>query len=325
MVCPACGGDTLLDIQHRDEAEVTGGRLSCQRCHAEYAVHKGVPRMRIGMDVDGIEEVADSFTHEWKAHHAGQLESDTVFGRTQEEDWQVFTDGTRIGDAELAGMRVLDVGCGSGRLTRQIAERGAALVVGADINEAVDEVFERTRDLDHLQVVQANLFALPFAPQGFDLVWSCGVIHHTPDTRAAFQALTKHVRSGGVLFVWVYPKRFNPFRYTKDALDKIGLRRLSPAAILRLSKAIAYPSVFLHRLYRGIRSIRPLRPRTEFGERTVRPRTLAEIQMTWNDALSPRFDARHTEREVVEWFLSAGYSDVSVMGEPKIGVRGVAP
>jgi hypothetical protein len=108
-------------------------------------------------------------------------------------------------------------------------------------------------------------------------------------------------------------------------LDRLGLRRLSPAGIMRLSKALGYPSLLLHWVYRALRSIPVLRPRTDWGERTAKQRTLGEIQMSWNDALSPQYDAEHKEEEVVGWFRAAGFSDIAVSGEPKIGVRGVAP
>jgi SAM-dependent methyltransferase/uncharacterized protein YbaR (Trm112 family) len=323
LACPACGGALALNVHDRDMDEVMEGSLSCAACRRDFAVRRGVPRMNWGME--GLEQVADAFTHEWKAHHAGRLESETIFGRNLEEDWAHFRLGTRVTDAELVGKRVLDVGCGAGRLTRQVAEHGAGMVVGVDINDAVDEVFDRGRGAPNLHVVQANLFALPFRPGSFDLVWSCGVIHHTPDAAAAFRALTRHVSPGGVLFVWVYPRRFNPFRATKSTLDRLGLGRLPPPAILRIAELISYPSLALLALYRLVRKLPGLRLRTAWGRRTVKPRTLREIQLTWNDALVPGYDSRHSEEEVAGWFRRAGFQDLVGMDEPKIGMRGVAP
>jgi SAM-dependent methyltransferase len=323
LVCPGCGGPLALSAERIEAGEVIAGRLRCESCGSVFAVRRGVPRMCWAMEE--LEEVARSFSYQWKAHHAGRLESDTVFGRTLAEDWAQFTYGTRVGKGELAGMRVLDAGCGSGRLTRQIAEHGAGMVVGADINEAVDEIRDRNGDVPNLHVVQANLSELPFPPGSFDLVWSCGVIHHTPDAAAAFRALARQVRPGGVLFVWVYPKRFNPFRATKTVFDLLGLGRLQPAAIMRIAKAMSYPSLALLGAYRLVRRLPGLRPRGAWARRTVKPRTLREIQLTWNDALSPKYDSRHSEAEVIGWFEAAGFRDVAAMEEPKVGVRGVAP
>jgi SAM-dependent methyltransferase len=323
LACPACGGRFALDVHDRDGDEIIEASLSCVACGRSYAVRRGVPRLNWAME--GLQEVADAFTHEWKAHHAGRLESETIFGRSLEEDWAHFRHGTRVSDADLVGKRVLDVGCGAGRLTRQVAEHGAALVVGVDMNDAIEEVFVRGRGAPNFHVVQANLFALPFRPASFDLVWSCGVIHHTPDAAGAFAALTRQVRPGGVLFVWVYPARFNPFRATKSIFDRLGLGRLSSPAILRIAKLLSYPSLVLLALYRLIRSVPGLRPRTAWGRRTVKPRALREIQLTWNDALAPGYQSRHREEDVAGWFRRAGFRDLAAMDEPKIGMRGVAP
>jgi 2-polyprenyl-3-methyl-5-hydroxy-6-metoxy-1,4-benzoquinol methylase len=323
LACPECRGALAVEGERTEGEEVWEGTLRCERCDRRYPVRRGVPRLNRSME--GLEEIAASFTHEWKAHHAGELEEDTVFGRSPEEDWRHFVDGTGVSVEQLRGKRVLDAGCGSGRLTRQIAERGAGFVVGSDINEAVDDVFELACDIPTMHVVQANIFALPFREGSFDVVWCCGVIHHTPDPERAFRALARQVKPGGVLYLWVYPRRFNPFRATKDVLERVGLRRLAPPDVLRLAKAISYPSLVLHRLYRLLRAIPGLEPRGEWGRRTVKLRTLAELQMSWNDALTPRYDSRHSEDEVRGWFEAAGFSDLAVLGEPRLGMRGVAP
>jgi hypothetical protein len=57
----------------------------------------------------------------------------------------------------------------------------------------------------------------------------------------------------------------------------------------------------------------------------LRPRTIPELKLTWFDALSPEFDTRHSEEEVVSWFYGQGFSNVRALEEPKVGVRGVAP
>jgi SAM-dependent methyltransferase len=101
---------------------------------------------------------------------------------TAEEDWNYFREASGLSDEQLAGKVVLDADCGSARLTRQIGERGADLVVGVDIIDAVDRGFDATRDLENVHIVQVNIFNLPLRSKAFDLVWSNGVIHKTPDT-----------------------------------------------------------------------------------------------------------------------------------------------
>jgi SAM-dependent methyltransferase len=174
-------------------------------------------------------------------------------------------------------------------------------------------------------MVQANVLALPFKPGVFDLIFCRGVLHHTPDAAGGHRSLAQHVKPGGVLYVWVYAKRFNPFRFTKDVLNALRVTRLPPRVLLAFSKALAYVSVPLLYLYRAARRLPGLRPRDARAERTVRARSVRELYLTWFDALSPEHDSRHTEDEVMEWFRREGFEDIRAIDEPKIGVRGVAP
>jgi SAM-dependent methyltransferase len=225
---------------------------------------------------------------------------------------------------DVGGAAVLDAGCGSGRFARIVGEHGASLTVGVDINEAVDEAYASCRSLANVEIVQGNLLAPPFRRGVFDLVWCSGVLHHTPDAAGGHRSLATLVRPGGTLYVWVYAKRFNPFRFVKTVLDAARVTRLPESALLRLSKAMSYPSLALLEGYRAVRTLPGLKPRTAWAERTVRPRSLRTIQLTWFDALSPEYDSRHTEREVIGWFTQAGFKRIEAIEEPKVGVRGIA-
>jgi 2-polyprenyl-3-methyl-5-hydroxy-6-metoxy-1,4-benzoquinol methylase len=325
LACPSCGGDVELDATETDPASgrVRSGTLGCAACGARYAIVREVPRLNVEMAE--LERVAETFSFEWKAHHEGELEGDTVFGLTREQDWAYFLEATGVDGGDLAGARVLDAGCGSGSLTRQMGEHGAELVIGMDINEAVDEAQAACRALENVQIVQGNIFAPPFKKELFDLVWSNGVIHHTPDAEGAHRSLAGLVRPGGVLYVWVYARRFNPFRFTKDVLDALRVTRLPPRALLAISTGFSYASLALLRVYQLLRKLPGLRPRTAHARRTVRDRTLQELRLTWLDALSPEYDSRHSEQEVVGWFEGLGFTGIRAIEEPKVGVRGVRP
>ncbi len=281
--------------------------------------------MNIGLVDNGLTNVARTFSFEWNAHHDGQFEDDTLFGETRDEDWAYILATMGITEADVQGATVLDAGCGSGRFCQLFAEHGAKLVVGVDMNDAVDRAALYCRDYHNVRIVQGNLFHLPFETRAFDLIWCNGVIHHTPDAAGAFRALAKHVRSGGILYVWVYATRFNPFRFVKATFRGARLHRWPPRIVQFLSSVMAYASAGALAVYRGLRTWRLLRPRSTWGWRTVRPRTIPELKLTWFDTLSPEFDSRHSEGEVMNWFDDLGFSDVRAIDEPKVGVRGVAP
>ena len=323
LACPDCRSDLEGEFGAASEGEIDSGALRCTGCRRAFPIVRGVPQMN--RDMAGLENVARTFTYEWKAHHAGRFEGETLFGRTVDEDWRFFLDCTGAAADDVSGAVVLDAGCGSGRFTRLIGEHGAAAAIGVDINEAVDEAYADCGHLPNVHIVQANVFSLPFKEGIFDLVWCSGVLHHTPDAAAGHRSLARHVKPGGTLYVWVYAKRFNPFRFVKTVLDAVRVTKLPEPVLYRISKAISYPSLALLAGYRAARALPGLRPRTAWGERTVRPRTLDEIQLTWFDALSPEHDSRHTEEEVVGWFERSGFEDIVAIEEPKVGVRGRAP
>jgi hypothetical protein len=108
----------------------------------------------------------------------------------------------------------------------------------------------------------------------------------------------------------VYERRWNPFRFTKDVLDTIGLRRLPLSALLVVCKVISVISLAVHTVYRALRAFPFLRPVSEDDKRTTRFRSREEFELTWFDALSPKYDFRYTESEVSYWFAARGFGEL---------------
>ncbi len=78
----------------------------------------------------------------------------------------------------LAGKRVLDLGCGFGKMCRYAIERGAASVVGVDIStKMLAKAREETAD-PRISYVQSALEDLSFAPASFDVVVSSLALHY---------------------------------------------------------------------------------------------------------------------------------------------------
>ena len=95
------------------------------------------------------------------------------------------------------GARVLDAGCGSGRMLDELARYGR--VCGVDLSS---EAVAASRARGH-EVVRARIEAMPFADATFDLVTCLDVIEHTPDDRATLAELRRVTRPGGLLVVTV--------------------------------------------------------------------------------------------------------------------------
>ena len=102
--------------------------------------------------------------------------------------------GLKPGSSE----RILDMGCGTGSLTRELARRDAsALVIGLDYAAAyVDYAAER--DASGSAFLVADGASLPFSASAFDRSVSQLVLHFVPDPDQAISELQRVTRPGGV-------------------------------------------------------------------------------------------------------------------------------
>ena len=123
-----------------------------------------------------------------------------------EEDRATFFNRTRLSAADLDGKLILDAGCGMGRYLRVAAAGPARQIVGMDLSRAVVAARELTADLPGVSLVRADLLRLPFPTEAFDIIYSLGVLDHTPDPRRAFLGLARLLKPGGRLVVWVYER-----------------------------------------------------------------------------------------------------------------------
>jgi SAM-dependent methyltransferase len=124
------------------------------------------------------------------------------------------------------GMRVLDVGCGTGALTGALAERlGPANVSGADPSEPFAQAC-RAR-LPGVEVVVAAAEALPFADAEFDAVLSQLVVNFMSDPLAGVREMARVARPGGLVAscVWDYAGEMTLLRAFWDAACEVDPER----------------------------------------------------------------------------------------------------
>ena len=101
------------------------------------------------------------------------------------------------------GERVLDIGCGSGVVTRAIAKRVAphGRVVGADSSAALlalaREYADRTEFGPRIQFHEADCRALPFPNESFDVSIAVTVLAHVPGAERALAEMVRVTRRGG--------------------------------------------------------------------------------------------------------------------------------
>jgi len=302
LACPACRGPL--------QSQADPPTLRCATCKQDFPILDGVPRFV--RDPGPMREVGDSFGFQWSQYAAGAFETATIYGESEDAELAAFFQRMELtgapGPEALAGLAVLDAGCGSGRLTANLARCGAQAVVGIDISRSVEFATRRVRGRTNVLIAHADIFHAPLRRGAFDIVWSEGVIHHTPDARAAFHHLSAMLRPDGRLYVWLYPPTFNAYRMVRDLLPFVRAlpRRLQLAVCWLLA-----PPLWLAARLRGLF--------VPGGERSLRA-----IVFGLHDNLSPAYQSRHTVEELTDWFREAGFREVRPVG-PDTGVVGRAP
>jgi ubiquinone/menaquinone biosynthesis C-methylase UbiE len=108
----------------------------------------------------------------------------------------------------FAGKDILEIGVGAGVDFSNWVDAGAK-ATGVDLTEAgLAHTRQQLRIVDALpdsyELMRADAENLPFDDGAFDLVYSWGVLHHTPDTRAAFAEALRVLKPGGTIKAMVY-------------------------------------------------------------------------------------------------------------------------
>ncbi len=103
-------------------------------------------------------------------------------------------------------MKVLEVGCGVGWLSAQIADRFQATVTSIDFNQVAIDTAQKAADSLGLNVKYEVADLFKFEPkEKFDICISLGVLHHTNNCIAAIQrCVESYVKPGGYFYVGLY-------------------------------------------------------------------------------------------------------------------------
>ena len=103
------------------------------------------------------------------------------------------------------GMRLLDVGCGPGSITRGLTERVApGLVIGLDLSAEVLDAARQdaaARELSNLHYQQGSVYELPFPNASFDAVYAHQVFQHLREPAGALREALRVVQAGGLIAV----------------------------------------------------------------------------------------------------------------------------
>jgi len=147
-------------------------------------------------------------------HSAAPVGTQAFYRETERHRFAVHTDWDRpflreaVDFAAYTGKRLLEVGCGIG-VDALEWQRAGNHVVAIDLNLPSCELSKgRFLDAgcDDGRFVNGDAENLPFLSETFDIIYSFGVLHHTPDTEQAIREIQRCLRPGGRAIVMLYHK-----------------------------------------------------------------------------------------------------------------------
>jgi SAM-dependent methyltransferase len=239
---------------------------------------------------------AESFGVQWRAFGRTQFDSATGTSISRER----FALVTAWSNADLAGRQILDAGCGAGRFS-EVALAMGAYVTAMDLSTAVYVARENLAQWNaRLTVVRGSILEPPLASESFDLVFSIGVLQHTPDPLGAAVRLLSLVRPGGQLAIWMYDRRWYTPLQPKMVLRKMcaclnprqvfGLVRVLVAVFGPLARWSGHLS---SRYRRVVKALLPIA--SYWGELPLSPQQQREWSLLDTyDWLTPTYDRPQT-------------------------------
>jgi SAM-dependent methyltransferase len=258
LACPTCRGTLRAEVE----------RLTCGGCQAVYSTAGGIPDLRVPAD-ERTNAVRDFYTVAPFPGYPPRDSLGSLRARAGRSEFARLLDRAIPGDA-----RVVEVGCGTGQMSLFLATADR-VIVGADLTRASLELGSRAArrfGVDQALFIETDLRRPGLREGAFDVVYSSGVLHHTPDPQASFAALARLARPGGIVVLGLYNAWARIPHRVRRAVGKLtGFRYVPLDPVLR--------------------------------DRAGEP----ERREAWlRDQYMHPEEHRHTTREVQRWFRESG-------------------
>jgi SAM-dependent methyltransferase len=248
LACPACSGALTQT-------------WSCLGCGKQYEVADGIPNLRMAGD-DRTERVRQFYECTPFPGYPPRDSLHALRARAGRSEFARLIDQAIPGDA-----RIVEMGCGTGQMCLYL-QRADRVVIGADVARAslrLGAAAARRFGVERVQFVETDLQRPGLKGGAFDVVYSSGVLHHTPNPRASFARLARLARPGGTIVIGVY-----------NALARIPLRLRRLAARLSGFRIIPFDPVLRDRTHEPDRREAWLRDQYQHPEEHTH--SLGEVQ-----------------------------------------------
>ncbi|MGQ9628956.1 MAG: class I SAM-dependent methyltransferase [bacterium] len=166
----------------------------------------------VAEDVQNRGDLKERVRNFWNSNPCGDKYSDFPIGtkeyfvEIESHRYRTYPFHGKVSEfGEHRGEKVLEIGCGMGTDISQFAQNGA-IVTGIDLTFEGVRLAKRRFEVFGLagSFCVADAENLPFPDGEFDLVYSIGVLHHTPDTQKSVDEIYRVLKPGGKAIVMLY-------------------------------------------------------------------------------------------------------------------------
>lgn len=253
-----------------------------------------------------------NFGYQWNKFVGTQVDKASELGISKVR----FFAETSWDKEDLTGKNVLEVGSGAGRFSQVILDYTKATLYTVDYSNAVEANFKNNGPNGRLNLYQASIYDMPFAPAQFDKVVCVGVLQHTPDVEKSVKSLIDMAAPGAEVVVDFYPIRgwwtklhakyiFRP--YTKKLTNEQLYKKID-RNINWLIKAYRFLSKI------GLGKLNRFLPIVDIDGTLPKNLTPAQLRewcvLDTFDMFSPEYDQPQRISTVTEWFKKYGMKDV---------------
>jgi len=225
LACPACKG--AVQASH-------DGSLTCATCGVVYETRTGIADLRVPSEAR-TETVRSFYSRSPFPNYPPNDTLSWLRGRAAKSEFARLLEQAVPGDA-----KVVELGCGTGQMSLFLATADRT-IVGADLTRASLElgVAAAARyGLDRVRFIETDLRSPGLRDGAFDVVYSSGVLHHTPNPRESFRSMARLARPGGIVVLGLYNAyaRF-PHRIRRGIGRMTGFKMIPFDPVLRARDA----------------------------------------------------------------------------------------
>lgn len=208
----------------------------------------------------------------------------------------------------------IDVGCGSGRWSTEVAPRVGHLHLLDAAEDALAVARQNLIEFDNVSFHLASVDEIPLKDNSLDFAFSLGVLHHVPDTPAAIRSVAAKLKAGAPFLIYLYYALDNrPWWYRAlwrlSNLFRVVICRLPPKLRLAASQLIAILIYWPLARFAAAVERAGLSPRAIPLE-SYRARDFYVMRTDAYDRFCTSLEQRFTQKQIRQMLSAAGFSEI---------------